>query len=189
MAFQPDPEWFKGPYAHQWRRHADNVKGLHDELVRRFPILGPSIRVGLGAESAELVQVPPHERGEPDLEVFYNYELLCRIEVSGSGSRNVQIPPQPIYIRPDKLDLARQKEDAGEAYFFWMVYWDRTWLVRASDAMPHRQDVVKRNWYRVHESYCEIPFTVAKPDSELFDWIEAEMQERDKGPGEVSARG
>ena len=71
MTFQPNPEWFKGPYAGQWVRHANNVMALHGELVSRFPSLENSIRAGLGAESAELIQIPPHERGEPDLEIFH----------------------------------------------------------------------------------------------------------------------
>ena len=118
MTFKPNPEYFKGPYAAQWRRHAENVKALHDELVRRFPVLEHSIWVGLGAESAELVQVPPHERGEPDLVPYHDYKLLCHIEVSGSASRNVRIPPEPIYIRPDKLDLAAKKEKEGGSAVF-----------------------------------------------------------------------
>ena len=168
---QPDPEYFKGPYASQWRRHADNVKTLHVELVRRFPVLQRSINVGLGAESAELIQIPPHERGEPDLVVYHNYNLLCHIEVSGSASRNVRIPPQPIYIRPDKLDLAQAKENAGEPYFFWMVYWDSTWLVRSLDAQPYRNNLVNRNWYGVNEQYSQIPAAAAEPSGNLFEWV------------------
>ena len=174
---EPNPEYFKGPYASQWRRAAANVKALHDELVRRFPALAHSIRAGLGAESAELIQVPPHQKGEPDLEVFHNYKLLCHIEVSGSASRNVHIPPQPILIRPDKLHLAAEKEAAGEPYFFWMVYWNVTWLVRAPDALPYRLSIVNKNWYDRNERYCEIPYTVAHPHGYLFDWIENRLAE------------
>ena len=175
MVYEPNPEWFKGPYASQWKRHADNVKALHDELVRRFPVLEHSIRAGLGAESADLVQIPPHEKGEPDLEIFHRYKLFCHIEVSGSASRNVHIPPQPIYIRPDKLDLAAKKEAADEPYFFWMVYWDVKWLVRTPDALPHRQTLVAKNWYGVDEVYCEIPYTAAKPSESLFEWVQGRL--------------
>ena len=135
-----------------------------------------SIRVGLGADSAELIKVPPHQRGEPDLEVFHDYKLLCHIEVSGSGSRNVRIPPEPIYIRPDKLDLAEKKEAAGEPYFFWMVYRDVTWLVRATDALPYRHQQVSKNWYGVTETYCEIPHTAAQPSATLFEWFESRLK-------------
>ncbi len=177
MVFQPDPEWFKGPYAGQWRRHAGNVKTLHDEIVGRFPFLEPSIRVGLGAESEELIKISPHQRGEPDLEIFHDYKLLCHIEVSGSASHNVSIPPQPIYIRPDKLDLAQQKEEAGEAYFFWMVYWNVIWLVRATDALPYREATVTKKWYGLNETYCEIPHSAAKPSQDLFEWLTANLTE------------
>ena len=171
QSFEPDPEYFKGPYASQWRRHAENVIALRNALTTRFPVLERSIAAGLGAESSELIQVPPHQKGEPDLDVYHNYQLLCHIEVSGSASRNVSIPPQPIYIRPDKLDLAQSKEEAGEPYFFWMVYWNVTWLVRSLDALPYRQNVVSRNWYGVSEHYCEIPPAVAQQENALFDWV------------------
>ena len=174
--FKSDPEWFKGPYGTQWKRHATNVKALHEELVQRFPVLKDSIRVGLGAESAELIKIPPHQKGEADLEVFHNYEMLCHIEVSGSASKKVHIPPQPIYIRPDKLDLAKEKEAAGEPYFFWMVYWNVKWLVRATDAFPYREAIVHKSWYGVPETYCEIPCGVAKPSAVLFEWVAREAK-------------
>ena len=172
---EPDPEYFKGPYANQWKRHAENVIALRKELTTQFPVLQRPIRAGLGAESSELIQIPPHQKGEPDLEVYYNYRLLCHLEVSGSASRNVRIPPQPIYIRPDKLDLAQAKEDAGEPYFLWMVYWNVTWLIRATDAMPYRSEVVGQNWYGVNEQYCQIPASVAQSRDYLFEWIKGEM--------------
>ena len=60
---RPDPEYYKGPYANQWARHAKNVTALREQLVSRFPSLRHSITTGLGAESSELIQVPPHEKG------------------------------------------------------------------------------------------------------------------------------
>ena len=173
--FESDPEFYKGRYANQWERHAKNVRALREQLGQRFPVLEQSIRTGLGAESEDLVRIPPHQKGEPDLEVYHDYELLCHIEVSGSNSRRVKIPPQPIYIRPDKLKLAKEKEDAGEPYFFWMVYWDITWLVRATDAWPYRDEVVTKNWYDAQESYCEIPAHEAHPSDVLFRWIAREL--------------
>ena len=173
--YESNPEYYKEPYAGQWPRHAENVTALRKELTRKFPALAHSIRTGLGAESVDLIQIPPHQRGEPDLEVFCNYKLLCHIEVSGSASKKVRIPPQSILIRPDKLDLAKCKEDAGEAYFFWMVYWNVTWLVRALDAFPYRENVVGKNWRGVDEKYCEIPASEAKQTNILFRWIEREI--------------
>ena len=168
---ETNPEYYKGPYAPQWERHARNVVELRKALLDRFPVLKRSIRTGLGADSSELIQVPPHQKGEPDLDVYHKYHLICHIEVSGSASRNVRIPPQPIYIRPDKLDLAKCKEESGFPYFFWMVYWNVTWLVRSRDVQPYRSNLVSKNWYGVNESYCEIPAKVAKPSDYLFDWV------------------
>ena len=166
-----DPEYYKRLYGGQWKRHADNVNSLRDDLIQRLPVLQHSIRTGLGADSPELVQVPPHEKDEADLEVFYNYELLCHIEVSGSASRNVRVPPEPIYIRVGKLELAKEKEDAGEPYFFWMVYHDATWVVRSTDAWPHRGNAVTKNWYGANERYFEIPASLGQSPDGLFDWI------------------
>ena len=81
--FEPDPEWFKGPYAYLWKPHAEKVKALRDDIVKRFPELEDSIRVGLGAESADLVKIPPYQKDDPDLDLFYSYRLLYHIEVSG----------------------------------------------------------------------------------------------------------
>ena len=108
--------------------------------------------------------------------MYHNYNLICHIEVSGSASRNVRIPPQPIYIRPDKLDLAKCKEGADAPYFFWMVYWTVTWLVRSTDAQPYRENLIRKNWYGVNESYCEIPANVAKSSDYLFDWIKVRLE-------------
>ena len=63
--YGPEPEYFKGPYAGQWKKHAANVWALHKELVRRFPVLERSIRVGLGAESSELIQIHRTRRANP----------------------------------------------------------------------------------------------------------------------------
>ena len=178
----PDPEYFKGPYAPDWKRHAKNVKALHAELVKQFPVLKDSIEVGLGAESGELIKIPPHEKNGADLTLYFNYDLLCHIEVSGSGSPNVKIPPAPIFIRPGKLDLAKSKEEAGEPYFFWMVYNNVTWLVPSVDAQPYRKPEVPKNFRGVAETYCEVPAVVAKPKEELFHWLGKELRIRGAPP-------
>ena len=71
--------------------------------------------------------------------------------------------------------MAQKKKEAGEPYFFWMVYWNVTWVVRATDARPYRVSLVNKNWYGVNERYCEIPAAVALSHDSLFDWIEKSL--------------
>ncbi len=173
--FQPDPEWFKGPYAHLWKQHAEKVKALVDELVSRFPSIKDSIRVGLGADSDRLVKVPPHQRDEPDLEIFHEYNLLCHIEVSGSD--RVSVPPSDIWIRPGKIDLATEKEGQGQPCWFYMVYRNNAvWVIRPSDTQPYRDRIKHVAPYGKRETYVEIPYAAAHPKDYMFDWIEERIE-------------
>ncbi len=173
VSFQPDPEWFKGPYAHLWESHAEKVKALYDELVERFPDLADSIRVGLGADSSELIKIPPHQKDEPDLDVYYEYKLLCYIEVS--GSEKVSVPPSDIWIRPGKITLGIEKEKLGEPYWFYMVYPNNIWVLRATDAEPYLKNTLEVSPYGKREVYSEIPRTAAQPKGALFEWIEEQI--------------
>ena len=168
--FQPDPEWFKGPYAHLWKPHADKVNALHDELVKHFPSLKKSIRPGLGANSAELIKIPPYQKDEPDLDVYYKYKLLCHIEVS--GSEKVRVPPSDIWIRPGKIALGLEIEKNGEPYWFYMVYPNNTFVFRATQAEFFLDKKVTVSPYGKKEVYCEIPHTVTETKDNLFKWIE-----------------
>ena len=172
---KPDPEYYKRPYASQWASHANRVKSLQAVLVEQFPMLRDSIRVGLGADSAELIRVPPNEKNEPDLSLYHDYQVLCHIEVSGSTSTNVRIPPQPIYIRPGKIVAALAKEEAGEPYFFWMQYHDRTWVLRGGELAPYVNRAVSKDWYGVRERYCEIPATLGRSQNALFTWLRQQL--------------
>ena len=58
-----------------------------------------------------------------------------------------------------------------------MVYWNVTWLVRANDALLHRQSVVYKNWYGPNEQYCEIPVLAAQKGVALFEWIGGKNRE------------
>lgn len=175
VTFQPDPEWFKGPYAHLWKPHADKVKALYDELIERFPDLEDSIRIGLGADSSELIKIPPHQKDEPDMDVYHDYQLLCHIEVSGTDSKNVRVPPDNIWIRPGKIALGVEKEKQGEPYWFYMVYPNSVCVLRATDAEPYRTNTLTVSPYGKREVFSEIPHSVAQPKETLFKWIEEQI--------------
>ncbi len=173
VSFQPDPEWFKRPYSPLWKQHADKVKALYDELIKRFPSLEKSIRIGLGADSSELIKIPPHQKDEPDLDVYHKYKLLCHIEIS--GSEKVRVPPGDIWIRPGKIALGVEKEKQGEPYWFWMVYPNNTAVIRATDAWAFDEDTVTVAPYGKREVYCKIPCSAAQPKDDLFKWIEKQI--------------
>lgn len=173
VSFQPDPEWFKGPYAHLWKPHAEKVKALYDELVECFPDLANSIRVGLGADSNELIKIPPHQRDEPDLDVYHKYKLLCRIEISGSDK--VRAPPSDIWIRPGKITLGVEKEKQGEPYWFYMVYPNNVCVIRATEAEPYKTNTVTVSPYGKREVYSQIPHSVTQPKEVLFKWIKGQI--------------
>lgn len=172
VGFQIDREWFKGPYAPLWKRHAEKVNALYGELVKRFPDLEKSIRVGLGANSSEHIKIPPYQKNEPDLDVYHEYKLLCHIEVSGSDK--VRVPPSAIWIRPGKIALGAEKEKQGEAYWFYMVYSNNTLVLRATDADAFSEDTVNVSPYGKREVYCEIPHAAAQPKDDLFKWIKSQ---------------
>lgn len=167
--FQPDPEWFKGPYAPLWKQHKAKVDALREELIKRFPSLKESIRVGLGADSEELIKIPPYQKDEPDLDIYHQYKLLCHIEVSGSDK--VRVPPSDVWIRPGKITLGAERERKGEPYWFYMVYPNNIVVLRASDAEAFISDRVNVSPYGKREVYCEIPCTATDPKETLFKWI------------------
>lgn len=171
--FQPDPEWFKRPYSPLWKKHAENVKALYDELLKRFPKLKNAIKVGLGALSDELLKMPPEHKNEPDLTLFHKYKVICHIEIS--GSEKVRVPPSDIWIRPGKITLGLDKEKQGEPYWFYMVYPNNTMVLRASEAESYLIKTVSVSPYGKKEVYCQIPYTVAHPKEYLFRWIEKEI--------------
>jgi hypothetical protein len=177
--FKPDPEWFKkGPYASEWKSHAEKVKRLQDKLIAQFPVLKGSIKSGLGALTDEWLKIPPDQKDEPDLTIYYKYQVLCHIEVSGTDSPRVRVPPHDIWIRPGKIDLGMQKEAVGEKYWYYMVYTNNTVVLTAGGAAPYRKKVTQRTLYGKTERYIDLPHTIGRPEAELFHWIDNELKSR-----------
>lgn len=179
-----ESEFFKGPYASLWRRHAQKTKALCAELVDLFPPLEGGIRIGLGADTDKWIKVPPHEKNEADIEVFADYKLVCHIEVTGSDK--VRVPPADIWIRPGKIDLAVEREDEGQPYWFYLVYPNKIWTLQASDAAPYRNKVKHVSPYGKPERYVVIPSTAAKPKKALFDWIAGRLKVDPRAQSEVT---
>lgn len=179
VSFQADPEWFKtSKYASEWKSHKEKVERLQDKLVKRFPVLKGAIKPGLGALSDELLKIPPDQKDEADLILHYKYKVLCHIEVSGTDSPRVHVPPQDIWIRPGKIDVGKEKEDVGEKYWYYMVYVNNTVVFTASDALPYKDKVSRRTLYGKSERYVDLPSSIGRPEEELFQWIDRELKVR-----------
>ena len=160
---------FKDRYVGEWPRWIQNIEKLEASIQALSPDL--TVHRGVGAESSARNLRQPASVIEPNLSVYYNEAVLCHIDVSGSGSASVRVPPNDIWVRPDKLDLAQEKESNGEYFFFWMVYEASTHLVVAVDAFPYREEVHERFLRGNTEHFCFIPASVGKPPSTLYDWI------------------
>lgn len=83
MAFQtPDPEFWKNVYGDEWETASKAVIALHEKIVQKFPELVDSVKFGLGATTGKKIKVPPGQKHEADISYYYNYKLLCHIQVS-----------------------------------------------------------------------------------------------------------
>jgi hypothetical protein len=177
---EPDPDFWKGPYAKIWKKHVDNVKALKKELESRFPDIDKRIKYGLGALTDELLKIPPDERGEPDFTIYKEshgkYEPFCSIEVSGSDRVRM---PNVIWIRPDKLESAMKKK---QTTWFYMVYPNEIRLVSRETLKKHEKDVhthyLKKNpetGEPIPEDYIHIPYKESYPADYLLGWIDGEL--------------
>lgn len=174
--FKPDPEfWKKISYSTQWKKHYENVEALRDELITRFPQLEKSMKFGLGAMTDEWIKVPPEEKGEADIMMYYEYKLVCYIEVSGSDKVRM---PNTIWIRPDKLKHAKGKE---EETWFYMVYPNEVRVLTKETVEQYKNNIItvhiKRNKHgrRVPERYIEIPYRKSSSKEEMFGWIKEQI--------------
>jgi hypothetical protein len=177
MPFKPDPEfWKKVGYSNEWAQHVEKVNKVESEILQRFPkdkFPELEIEFGFGAKTAEWIKGSPSQKGEPDIELSYNSEKVCDIEVSGSPKVNV--PPNNIWIRPDKFNAAKPKD--YETWFY-MEYRNNTWVLDRGIIAPYENNVVRprikyhpETGEKVEEKYIEIPYRDALPKNSMFDWI------------------
>jgi hypothetical protein len=171
--FKPDPDfWKKLSYHTLWKRHWEKVEKLKDKLIERFPSLENSMKFGLGAVTDKWLKIPPDQKGEPDIFVYHEYQLLCCIEVSGSDKVRM---PNDIWIRPDKLTHAKEHEEES---WFYMEYPNQTRVLTREIVERNKNNIktVRIKWdktrkRKVSEDYIAVPYRESFDEEEMFDWI------------------
>jgi hypothetical protein len=181
MPFEPDPEFWKNlTYSTAWKPHVEKVNRLESKILKRFPkdkFSELGIKFGFGAKSTEWLKVPPDQKGEPDVELFYNYKKICYIEVTGSPK--VDVPPKPIWIRPDKFDVAKK---ADRDTWFYTEYRNNTWVLNRDAVEPYKDNIVRpliktdpNTGKKIPEKYIEIPYEKAFKEDVMLNWIEKQI--------------
>lgn len=163
----PRCDYYKLSYQHEWDRHHQNVKALAVEIKARFPQV--SLSPGLGADSAEWIDIPPGKKNEPDIEVWLNRRHVLSIEVTGSDK--VLVPPKNIHILRKKLPVAEESLHQGIDYLFYTVYPNNTFTLTVPIVRTHRWDIVSGGRLP-GEKYIKIPPERALPREELFRHIQ-----------------
>jgi len=163
----PRCDYYKLSYQPEWDRHSLNTQALIDEIKRKFPQV--SLKKGLGADSAEWIDIPPGTKNEPDIEVWIQRKHSLSIEVSGSAK--VSVPPKDIHILRKKLAVAEKSVHQGIDYLFYMVYPNNTFTLTVPIVAAHRRDIVPGGRLP-GEKYIPIPPEQALPREEVFNHIQ-----------------
>lgn len=163
----PRCDFWKKSYGEQWwMKHAQNTKALLGELELRFPQM--TWTTGLGAESGARLDIPPQRKGEPDIKGWWMRTHLVSIEVSGTDSPKISVPPDPIKIRPGKL-VAAEAEQVET--LFYMVYRTGTFVVTLDVLKKYRRRVSPLHVRGKYETYIEVPYHDALPRTALWGLI------------------
>jgi len=178
--WKPDPEfWKKISYKKEWKKHMDEVNKLKKKIIDRFPELESCIKLGLGADTDKWLKIPPDQKGDPDFEIYWNYKILCYIEVSGSDKMSMT-PGKDIWIRPDKYRNAAGK--IGK-YWFWMVYRNGVYVLDLESLHPFKDNVVTKyiktdpkTGAKVPEEFIPVPSEKASSEDHIFDWIGTQIK-------------
>lgn len=179
--FKPDPEfWKKLSYSTLWKRHWEKVEVLREKLIKRFPQLENAMRFGLGSITDKWLKIPPEEKGEPDFMIYHEYKIVCNIEVSGSDKVKM---PNSIWIRPDKLEHAKSKE---EETWFYMVYPNEI-RVLTKEIVEHYKDNIitayikwNKNGRKVPEKYISVLYEDSLDEEKMFEWISEQIGQKKK---------
>lgn len=164
----PRCDYWKSSYGERhWGKHAGNVHTLVAELGERFPQATWEVG-GLGAATGSRLDIPPHRKGEPDIRGWWMRKHFVSIEVSGTDSPRVSVPPDPIFIRPGKVIEA---ESQGVPYFFYLVYANATYVVDLRLAQAYRRETIPMNIRGRVETYITIPYQNAYAGSEIFTFM------------------
>lgn len=159
----PRCDYYKNPYQGEWERHSQNVKSLAKEIEVRFPQV--SLTTGLGATSAERLDIPPRNKNEPDIEVWLLRKHVLSIEVTGSNK--VRVPPENIHILRKKLPVAEKSLQQGIDYLFYTVYPNNTFTLTVPIVYYYRLNIVSSGRV-LGEYYIKIPPTQALSRKEVF---------------------
>lgn len=186
---ETDPEFWKVRigYSDLWEPHMKKVFKLKDKILQRFPeVKFPElgIKFGLGADTSELLKIPPEQKGEADLKIFYDYQNVCDIEVTGSD--RVFMANPILWVRPDKFAVA---ESEDHETWFYLEYPNITsgnnvWVLDKSSIKPHEKNIIfprlrpdPITGEMKQEKYIAIPNIKGMNESIMFDWIESKIKQ------------
>jgi len=91
-------------FAHLWDKAAYQCQYLKNEIEKKYPFL--IVLPGHGALDAEEHSSKDESPGAPDLYIWYNQQLVCAIEVTGSD----KVVPWNIWLGKHKIAFARNAE-------------------------------------------------------------------------------
>jgi len=169
----PRCDYWKESYGDKsWQKHARNVRALLEELKLRFPQV--TWTGGLGALDGERLDLPPEHKGEPDLKGWWMRKHFVSIEVSGTDSAKVSVPPSDIYIGVWKVS-----HHSDVPIFFYMVYRSSTHTLPLSAVRLYRHNLATVPIRGKDETYIAVPYKAAMPGSELFALVAAELHRFD----------
>lgn len=181
VEFKPDPEYWKNIYGDEWELAAKSVTALHEKIVKKFPELEDSAKFGLGATTGKKVKIPPGQKHEADISYYYDYKLLCHIQVS--APQKGRVPPGDIWVLKGKYEQAVAKDAAGEKTWFYFDYplTSHSYALDLSIIKPYAPKAnvkyLKRdssgNW--IPETYIDIPCQKALSLDVLLDWLGQEI--------------
>jgi len=184
VTFKPDPEFWKKLYGDEWETAAAAVKSLHEKVMQRYPELEDSVKFGLGATTGKKVRIPPGQKHEADISYYWDYKLLCHIQVS--APQKGRVPPGDIWVLKGKYALAVTKEAQGEKTWFYFDYplTQKTYALDVPMIRPFEKNVeimyLKKDaaGRRIPEPYIKIPPQNASSGDALLDWIRQELNLR-----------
>lgn len=169
-----DPEHFKSYYAGEWAKHKADTQELKSDLETRHAYLKDSIKVGFGADTTEYLQMPPTEKAEPSLTLVKDYKDFCCIWISGSDKMTPK-GNNNIWVRPDKIENAITKNSEGKKCWFYMKYPKTTYILELDDVLPYKDNISEKNLKGIREKFADVPVSVAKDPSTMFDWIKTQI--------------
>jgi len=158
-------DYWKKIYKTQWKAGTGRVNYVHDLLEKKFPKLSVEV-TGYCAKEEVYVPPAPHERGEPDLTLFFRNKIIGYIEASGSDIEMKS--DDEIWIRPDKFKHA---QEIKEKTWFYMVYKNGDFILDVETITPFKDNIRIRYPKGVPEDYIHIPSTKAQPRDKLFKWL------------------